>query len=195
MTQDTQYSRSKIRVENQIDRLKLTVLASEEIFPKIIDQVISSIDIKGLDLNFSEISQATIDIVRSMQANKSTHQRANDDWLSLITKGRATKSELIASCENLTILKINFLKPVIEYIFISSPYPKPQSSALATKFLHPFTHLNHNHWPLPTLQNFSSKNLLIHRAANPHPTDPNEVYISAWALGTNNDQTLVRFYL
>jgi hypothetical protein len=74
-------------VENEIDRLKLTVLASEEIFPKIIDQVISSIDIKGLDLSFSEISQATIDIVRSMQANKSTHQKATVPIPPLKTQG------------------------------------------------------------------------------------------------------------
>ena len=188
------HARVDVSLSVNIDKIKLQITASEEMFETIVGHVMKLINIKGDDLSFEEISQATINVVRKLKGPKETFNLAFSYYESIIVNGLANSEEIIKYCENFTVLRINFVKPVIDFMFIEGSLKKNDSVAIAMRLLGIFKTENNSNWDLASLQNFGNgKKLPLYRVRNSNFDDPNDIYITGFNIGQYNHKNQTKW--
>lgn len=188
------YAKSEVSVNVSVDKIILSISAPDEIFERIVDKVLQQINIEGKDLNYEEISQATINNIRYMKGLKSTIKKAVSKYDALVVKEIVTNEEILDFYKRATNVDMQFTKPVIQYFYIEGDTDKDKAKKIVNKFVNIFSQ-DKEDYKLPTVQNFLSNKLKIFRSQNLNKNDENEIYITGFYIGTVNPHIHASFSL
>jgi hypothetical protein len=157
------FSRAAVGVKVSLDTIELFVVAPEEIFERVIENVVSMINISGSQLAADEIAQAKITTMRFMKGNSSTIKKAVSNYDSLIIKQLKNNEKILNFYQNSKLSETQFEKPIIQYLFLEGDTSQSMAKRYAGKFFDQFQRTS-KPWELPLIQNFNHKNLRIYRA-------------------------------